>query len=115
MHSQTVSKGKVERPVRYVRGNFVYGRTFLGDGDLAAQAARWLDETANVRVHATTKEVPRVRFARDEHALLMPLAAHPYQPVMPLTPRRVAVAPLRLDVPVERRPLETYTALLEAV
>jgi transposase len=28
------TKGKVERPVRYVRGNFVYGRTFLHDADL---------------------------------------------------------------------------------
>ena len=31
------TKGKVERPVRYVRGNFVYGRTFLHDADLDHQ------------------------------------------------------------------------------
>jgi transposase len=28
------TKGKVERPVRYLRDNFVYGRTFANDGDL---------------------------------------------------------------------------------
>jgi transposase len=28
------TKGKVERPVRYLRDNFVYGRTFLNDADL---------------------------------------------------------------------------------
>jgi transposase len=28
------TKGKVERPVRYLRGSFVYGRTFLHDADL---------------------------------------------------------------------------------
>ncbi|MGH9440650.1 MAG: IS21 family transposase, partial [Thermoanaerobaculia bacterium] len=76
------TKGKVERPVGYVRGNLVYGREFLGDADLADQCARWLDETANVRVHGTTKELPRVRFARDERALLQPLAERPYCPVI---------------------------------
>jgi len=29
------TKGKVERPIRYVRWSFAYGREFLGDGDLA--------------------------------------------------------------------------------
>ena len=99
------TKGKVERPVGYVRGNFVYGREFLGDGDLAAQAARWLDATANARVHGTTTEVPRIRFERDERARLVPLAAHPSQPVMPLAPRRAAAAVRPFEVPVEHRPL----------
>jgi transposase len=45
------TKGKVERPVRYVRGNFVYGRTFLHDADLDQQRQLWLERVANVRVH----------------------------------------------------------------
>jgi transposase len=46
------TKGKVERSVSYVRGNFVYGREFLGDGDLHAQRLTWLDATANVRIRS---------------------------------------------------------------
>ena len=59
------TKGKVERPIRYVRENFVYGREFLGDTHLDAERERWLAK-ANARVHATTKERPAERFERDE-------------------------------------------------
>ena len=52
------TKGKVERPVRYVRGNFVYGRTFLHDADLEQQRQRWLERVANVRLHGTTQRAP---------------------------------------------------------
>jgi transposase len=45
------TKGKVERPVRYVRENLVYGRTFLNDADLAQQCADWLERAANARCH----------------------------------------------------------------
>jgi hypothetical protein len=58
------TKGKVERPIRYLRENFFYGRSFLNDADLDAQAQRWLTEVANVRVHATTGERP-IEFAAD--------------------------------------------------
>lgn len=109
------TKGKVERPVGYVRGNFVYGREFLGDADLDAQLSRWLDDVANVRCHGTTGEAPRLRFERDERAVLLPLAPRPYQPLVPLLPRRAATRVPALDLPVERRSLESYTALLEAV
>lgn len=112
------TKGKVERPVSYVRSNFVYGREFLGDADLAAQAERWLEQTANIRVHGTTGEVPQVRLERDERAVLLPLAPHPYRSVMPLPPSRalgpVASAITRPLLTVERRSLETYAALVEA-
>ena len=35
-------RGKVERPIGYVRQGFFYGRTFLNDADLNAQALSWL-------------------------------------------------------------------------
>lgn len=116
------TKGKVERPVRYVRDNFVYGREFVGDADLGDQLRWWLDAVANARVHATTKEVPRVRFEAAERSLLKALAMRPYQPlVLPDLPktseRRLtitssahAVIPA---VTVERRGLGVYQALAE--
>src|SRR5690606_39567679 len=60
------TKGKVERPIRYVRGSFVYARDFAGDDDLNAQTRNWLSSRANVRKHRTTGERPLDRFTRDE-------------------------------------------------
>ena len=48
------TKGKVERPIRYIRDSFFYGRAFANDEDLNEQASRWLEGTANVRRHSTT-------------------------------------------------------------
>jgi transposase len=112
------TKGKVERPVAYMRDNFVYGREFLGDGDLNAQCLHWLETTANVRQHGTTKEAPRERFERDERSALQPLAAHPYRSLV-LSPPREVRATLPQPVPelatvvVERRTLTTYSAIAE--
>ncbi len=113
------TKGKVERPVRYVRDNFVYGREFLGDGDLNAQALLWMDHTANPRVHGTTREAPRARFERDERALLQPLPAARYTPLV-LPSRRLTRSAPDADAPgrhptieVERRPLAAYTELTQ--
>jgi transposase len=107
------TKGKVERPVRYLRDNFVYGRTFANDADLDQQRRHWLDDIANARVHATTRERPRDRFDRDERLLLQPLAPRPYASVLvPDAPRRRApsAAPRPL-VTVEKRPLAVYARL----
>ncbi len=107
------TKGKVERPVRYLRGNFVYGRTFANDGDLDQQCRQWLDDVANVRRHATTRERPRDRFDRDERLCLQPLASRPYASVLlPDPPRRPAPwATPRPLVTVEKRPLAVYARL----
>ena len=73
------TKGKVERPIRYIREGFFYGREFANDDDLNDQAKRWLEGTANVRRHGTTGERPIDRFERDERAVLRPLANSPYR------------------------------------
>lgn len=111
------TKGKVERPVSYVRGGFFYGRDFVGDEDLNDQALGWLARTANVRIHGTTREQPVVRFERDERALLQPLAPRPYRPLVlvsaePREPVRVSGAP---TVAVERRPLSVYAQIAGGV
>jgi transposase len=107
------TKGKVERPVGYLRSSFFYGRTFLNDADLHEQASRWTADVANQRVHGTTKEIPAVRFARDEQHTLRPLAARPYRSLvlLPETPR-VAARPRVPDITVERRALTAYSALV---
>jgi transposase len=109
------TKGKVERPIRYVRENFVYGREFLNDADLDEQRSRW-QEKANGRLHGTTREVPWLRFLHEEQPLLRPLAERPYHslvllPPKPKPPKRVAVPP----VSVEKRPLAAYAALAGGV
>jgi transposase len=101
------TKGKVERPIRYLRQSFFYGRTFLNDDDLNTQGQGWLDGTANVRRHRTIGESPRERFERDERETLKPLALTPY-------PRLGTAAPspssTRVPYPVEvqQRPLSVY-------
>ena len=107
------TKGKVERPVSYVRSNFFYGRDFVSDADLNEQAERWLARTANVRIHGTTKERPVERFERDERAFLQLLAPRPYRSliVIPAEPQK----PIRFQgvpaVSVERRPLSAYSQI----
>jgi transposase len=106
------TKGKVERPIRYLRENFFYGRSFLNDVDLDAQAQRWLDEVANVRVHATTGQRPVDRFQDEEQAALIPLAARPYRSlVLPLVPDPPATRKLTPRFQVERRALAVYSQL----
>src|ERR1700730_5912438 len=101
------TKGKVERPIRYLRESFFYGRTFLNDADLNAQAERWLATTANRRKHRTIDEAPQLRFERDERLTLKSLAPTP-------DPRLYCVAPTPASkktpypIEVQRRPLSVY-------
>jgi len=110
------TKGKVERPVRYLRENLVYGRAFLNDADLAQQCAEWLERVANARRHGTTQEPPRARFERDERRLLLPLPARRYTSLVLDAP--AVTAPARRPrpmVPVEKRALTVYAQLAGGV
>jgi transposase len=107
------TKGKVERPIRYLRQSFLYARDFAGDADLNAQVLHWLATVANVRLHATTKEQPRARFEREERAVLQPVAARPYRslvllPDEPRGPEAIQPVP---RIAVEQRPLTAYAQL----
>ena len=103
------TKGKVERSIDYIRRSFHYGREFLNDDDLNAQALGWLERTANRRRCAPLGESPRARFERDERACLQALPGRSYLPaaVKPAAPNdpRPAVA-------VERRSLAAYAELV---
>jgi len=112
------TKGKVERPVSYVRSSFFYGREFTSDSDLNAQARSWLDHVANPRIHGTLKERPIDRFERERSAL-RPLALRPYRSYVLLpkapTPRKPSrERPAVPQVDVARRPLEAYAQVAEA-
>ena len=107
------TKGKVERPISYVRESFFYGRHFLNDADLNAQALSWLKRTANVRTHRTTAEAPQLRFERDERVLLKPLAPRRYRSLILAT----KPTPSQASYPalsVERRSLASYDRLAQA-
>ena len=69
------TKGKVESGVKYVKRNFVPGRTFRDLEDFNAQLLVWQREIADLRVHGTTHVQPIVRFA-EEADHLVPTHAH---------------------------------------
>ena len=71
------TKGKVERSVDYVKDNFLNGRSFADFTDLNAQALHWLNHTANVRLHATTKQRPVDLFSKEALTLVNEIA--PYE------------------------------------
>ena len=82
------TKGKVERPFRYIREDFFLARGFRNLDDLNAQLAHWLGTVANPRVHATTQRVVNEAFA-EEKLVLQPLPLVPFCAVLKLE-RRVS-------------------------
>lgn len=82
------TKGKVERPFRYIREDFFLARAFRNLDDLNGQLAHWLATVANPRVHATTQRVVNEAFAEEKPAL-QPLPLVPFRAVLKLE-RRVS-------------------------
>ena len=82
------TKGKVERPFRYIRQDFFLGRTFRNLDDLNAQFDAWRTEIANPRIHATTDRVVDEAFV-EEKPTLKPLPVIPYSAVLTIE-RRVS-------------------------
>ena len=65
------TKGKVERGIGYLKGHFLLGLD-LGTrplADLNREVVRWLGETADRRVHGTTRERPIDRWPAEQAAL----------------------------------------------
>jgi transposase len=77
------TKGKVERPFRYVREDFFLGRSFRNLDDLNAQFRHWLDTVAIPRRHATTGRIVLEHFA-EEKSYLKALPAMPFTVVLTL-------------------------------
>jgi transposase len=71
-------KGKVEQGgVHYVKRNFLGGREPTVVTQANQDVIRWVNTTAGLRVHGTTREQPLVRFAL-EKAALRPLPSTAY-------------------------------------
>ncbi len=57
-------KGKIEAAIKFLRQNFWPLRTFTNLFDVQLQAKEWLNTVANVRIHQTTGDRPKDRFAK---------------------------------------------------
>lgn len=65
------TKGKVESGVKYVKRNFLPGRTFIDQRDFDEQLAEWMAQVADVRIHGTTHERPVNRFEHERTHLIV--------------------------------------------
>lgn len=72
------SKGRVERPIGFVRERFWPGRRFADLLDLNAQAFTWRDRFANCRTHDATGKVPALVFEHEEKHTLKPVPSTPF-------------------------------------
>jgi hypothetical protein len=79
------TKGKVENTVKYAKGNFIVGRTFISLDDANTQRWNWL-EKVNSKVHGTTHEIPIERVKEEN---LQPLDGKPEYIVYLTTNRKV--------------------------
>jgi len=72
-------KGKVEQGgVHYVKRNFLGGREPTAITRANQDVLHWVNTTAGLRVHGTTKEQPLVRFEEVEQAHLKPMPGTRY-------------------------------------
>lgn len=71
--AQPQEKGKTEAGIKYVKINFFAGRTFNNYNELVNGLRDWLNNKCNMRVHGTTKRVPRELFEVEERSKLIPL------------------------------------------
>jgi transposase len=72
-------KGRVERPIGFVRERFWPGRHFASLLDLNRQATQWRDDFANNREHEQTGKVPALVFRHEEKSLLKALPKAPFE------------------------------------
>ena len=79
---QPKKKGKVESGVRYVKRNGLVGFNGADVDAVIAHLARWVDDIANQRIHATTQRRPAEVFDAEERAALLPLPVVVYEPVV---------------------------------
>jgi transposase len=75
---QPQQKGRVEKGVDYVKCNFLNGLELTTFDPINPAAQQWLNQVANVRIHAQTHQKPDDLFLQ-EKARLRPLPTLPYE------------------------------------
>jgi transposase len=68
--SDPESKGLVEASVKFVKGNFMENRYYMGLDIWNQSFEDWLDRTGNGQKHGTTKRKPKEMFAEEQEHLL---------------------------------------------
>ncbi len=72
-------KGAVENLVKYVKGNFIAGRSFHDDADLAEQCTQWLSHVNTERPSDATNQEPVLRLVEEQAAFgALPTTAQDY-------------------------------------
>jgi len=71
-------KGKVESNVKYVKNNCFKCREFSDVEEAEEFLSRWIETIANVRVHGTTKKVPKEEFISFEKDKLLSLPCNEF-------------------------------------
>jgi transposase len=100
---QPQQKGRVEKSVDYVKGNFLRGLDLDTFDPINPAARLWLDTIANVRIHGQTHQKPADLFLQEKPHLL-PLNPLPYEAAIVSTARansqfRVTFQANRYSVP----------------
>lgn len=72
-------KASIECGVKYVKKNFLKGKTFNNIEDVNGQLRDWTDNVCNKRIHGTTKKVPDDVFEKEEKHLLKHLPEKDYE------------------------------------
>lgn len=60
------SKGRVERSIRYIKEDFLYGDLFPNIESVRKASLIWLDEVANIRIHLRTRREPCEMFLEEK-------------------------------------------------
>jgi transposase len=74
-------KGKVESGVKYLKTSVLQGRDGEDAHEVQAQLEHFLEHEANVRVHGTTRRVPR-ELLEHERVAFRPLPGVRYEPIL---------------------------------
>src|ERR1019366_4278451 len=72
-------KGRVEDAIKYIRMNFISGRSFKDFDDLTMQSIIWRNNVANKREHRATRRVVRLFFESEERKHLLEMNPNIYE------------------------------------